>query len=87
MRVSVRGYATLVKSLADVAARHGQLALVTEGGYELPALAACIEASIVAIDAGTPPADAGASPTAATGRGERGAEAARSALAPFWRGI
>jgi acetoin utilization deacetylase AcuC-like enzyme len=87
MRVSVRGYATLMKSLADAAARHGQLALVTEGGYELPALASCIEASIIAIDAGTLPPDAGASPTDATGRGERGAEAARQTLAPFWRGI
>jgi acetoin utilization deacetylase AcuC-like enzyme len=87
MRVSVRGYATIVKSLADAAARHGRLALVTEGGYELPALASCIEASIIAIDAGTLPPDAGASPTDATGRGERGTDAARRALAPFWRGI
>ncbi len=87
MRVSARGYAAVVKSLAETAGRHGQLALVTEGGYELPALASCIEASIAAIDAGTLPADAGASPTDATGRGERGVEAARRALAPFWRGI
>ena len=61
--------------------------MVTEGGYELPVLASCIEASIAAIDAATLPADAGASPTDATGRGERGVEAARRALAPFWRGI
>ena len=87
MRVSVRGYAAIVKSLADAAARHGRLALVTEGGYELPALASCIEASIIAIDDGTLPPDAGASPTDATGRGERGTDAARRALAPFWRGI
>ena len=87
MRVTTRGCAAMVKGLADTAARHGQLALVTEGGYELPVLASCLEASIAAIDAGTLPADAGASPTGATGRGERGVEAARRALAPFWRGI
>jgi acetoin utilization deacetylase AcuC-like enzyme len=87
MRVSVRGYATVVKSLADAAAGHGRLALVTEGGYELPALASCLEASIIAIDAGSLPAEAGASPTEATGRGERGADAARHSVAPFWRGI
>jgi acetoin utilization deacetylase AcuC-like enzyme len=87
MRVTTRGCATIVKAVADAAARHGQLALVTEGGYELPALASCIEASIAAIDAGTLPVGASASPTGATGRGERGVEAARRALAPFWRGI
>ena len=39
MRMTVEGYAAVVGSLRDVASRHGALALVTEGGYELTALA------------------------------------------------
>ena len=35
MRMTVDGYAAVVGSLRDVASRHGALALVTEGGYEL----------------------------------------------------
>ena len=50
-----RGYARLSRQLRDVAARHGALALVTEGGYELTALASCLEASIAVLDGGAPP--------------------------------
>ncbi len=46
MRMSTPGYAAVISQLRDAATRHGALALVTEGGYELTALAACVEASI-----------------------------------------
>ena len=46
MRMTTEGYAAVVAQLRDVARRHGALALVTEGGYELTALAACLDASI-----------------------------------------
>jgi acetoin utilization deacetylase AcuC-like enzyme len=50
MRMTTAGYAAVVSSLCSVAAVHGALALVTEGGYDLPALAACLEASIAVIE-------------------------------------
>ena len=47
MRMSAAGYAAVVKSLADTAARVGcPLALVTEGGYDLDALRACLDATL-----------------------------------------
>ncbi len=83
MRMTTQGYAETVGHLRDVAARHGALALVTEGGYELTALAACIDASMVAIeDASSPTAVPGAAP-----RGARASAQARAALASLWRGL
>jgi acetoin utilization deacetylase AcuC-like enzyme len=50
MRMTTEGYAAVVKSLADVAARVGcPMALVTEGGYDLDALRACLDATLEAI--------------------------------------
>jgi acetoin utilization deacetylase AcuC-like enzyme len=91
MRVTTGGYGALVERLRDSAARHGELALVTEGGYELPALAACLEASFAVVDgvrASEPvevrPDRGGA---AASVRGERAVASARASLKPFWRGL
>jgi acetoin utilization deacetylase AcuC-like enzyme len=83
MRMSSTGYGAIVRIVRDAALAHGQLALTTEGGYDLPAMRESLEASLRAIDAdAAPPAFSGA-PT----RGERGAAAARAALKPYWRGI
>jgi len=50
MRVSTDGYAQIVGTLRAAADRaRCPLALVTEGGYDLDALGACIEASIAAL--------------------------------------
>jgi acetoin utilization deacetylase AcuC-like enzyme len=50
MRMTTAGYAALVKTLADTAARLGcPMALVTEGGYDLDALRACLEGSLGAL--------------------------------------
>ena len=47
MRVSTEGYARVVEILKAAARRAGcPMALVTEGGYDLDALGACVEASI-----------------------------------------
>lgn len=47
MRVSAAGYAAVVKRLADTAATIGcPMALVTEGGYDLDALRACLDATL-----------------------------------------
>jgi acetoin utilization deacetylase AcuC-like enzyme len=50
MRVSTEGYATIIAILAQSAARAGcPIALVTEGGYDLDALRACLEATLTVL--------------------------------------
>ena len=47
MRLTTAGYGAVVKALADAAARIGcAMALVTEGGYDLDALRACLDACL-----------------------------------------
>ena len=90
MRVTTRGYAAMIRSIRDAVARHAQIALVTEGGYELTALAACIEASLLVLDGAEPgpvsARDAGL-PPGAPARGERAVATTRAALKPYWRAI
>jgi acetoin utilization deacetylase AcuC-like enzyme len=82
MHVTTEGYADLVDSLARVARRHGALALVTEGGYHLASLSACLDAAIAAVDAAEPqPVPSGVT---GTGKGARAAERARRALQEYW---
>jgi len=53
MRVSTAGYGAIVASLRDAAARIGcPIAVVTEGGYDLEALRACLDATLDVL--GTP---------------------------------
>jgi acetoin utilization deacetylase AcuC-like enzyme len=86
MRMTTEGYARTVRRLQHVAARHGALALVTEGGYELTALAACLEATFNAIATDEePPMDRQA--VVPGSRGERAVQAAYDAQRPYWRGI
>ncbi len=82
MRVTTGGYAAIVRLLVKAAART-PIAFVTEGGYDLGALAECLEASLAAIEGVDP------KPVAESGsaRGERALEAVRAAQMPFWRGI
>lgn len=101
MRATTAGYAQIVRQLADVAERHGVMALVTEGGYELTALAACLEATIAAVDGAPsvqPAFSAGAKVTVpgeafatvsvpGAPRGQRALQAVRDAQTPYWRGI
>jgi acetoin utilization deacetylase AcuC-like enzyme len=52
MRVTTAGYAAIVRSLKNAAAWIGcPLALVTEGGYDLDALRACLDATIEVLTA------------------------------------
>lgn len=82
MRVTTAGYASVIRVLVRAAGRT-PIAFVTEGGYDLGALAECLEASFAAIEGVDP------RPVAASGspRGERALEAVRAAQASFWRGI
>ena len=89
MRLTTSGFGKIVAGLRDVAGRHGALALVTEGGYDLGALAACLETSFAILSGKE--AHAAEAAVAASGRspvrGERAVAAARTSLKPFWRGI
>jgi acetoin utilization deacetylase AcuC-like enzyme len=87
MRVTTRGYVQILSGLRDIAVGHGALALVTEGGYDLHALAECLEGSFAALAGKREAAGAEVSSIRASARGERAVAAARSALKPFWRGI
>jgi acetoin utilization deacetylase AcuC-like enzyme len=86
MRMTTQGYAAVVGGLRAIAARHGALALVTEGGYELNALAECLEASFASI-ASAPSDRPSERPPVAAPRGERAVRNARAAVTPYWRGI
>ena len=88
MRMTAAGYAAIVARLRRVAERHGAIALATEGGYDLPALGACLEASFAALGAASVQSEPEAVRAQGTStRGERAVESARSALKPYWRGL
>jgi acetoin utilization deacetylase AcuC-like enzyme len=46
MRVTTEGYGNIVRHLKGVSDRHCPIAMVTEGGYDLDALGACLDATI-----------------------------------------
>jgi acetoin utilization deacetylase AcuC-like enzyme len=89
MRLTTAGFGHIVAGLRDVAMRHGALALVTEGGYDLVALAASLEVSFAAVDGVRTFCGVASDFTGARAsvRGQRAVATARAALMPFWRGI
>ena len=83
MRMTSDGYAAIVGGLAATATQHGALALVTEGGYDLNALEACLEASFAAVQGhGSTSYPDPASPAP---RGERAIQAVRKVHGERWR--
>lgn len=81
MRMTTEGFGSIVQELSDVARRHGALAMVTEGGYDLPSLGACLERSVGVLSGST----ADLRPTGANGaRGARAVAGVRDLLRPFW---
>lgn len=85
MRLSTTGYAMLTKSLCDAADRHchGRVVAVTEGGYDLTALKACLESSISILDGAAVPAhEELAGPTS---RSRTAIAAVRTAQANYWK--
>jgi hypothetical protein len=65
-----------------MAVRHGALALVTEGGYDLDALDACVDRAIAAADS---PAAWTLSSSGPGPRGERAVAAVRGVQSEYWR--
>jgi acetoin utilization deacetylase AcuC-like enzyme len=88
MRLTSDAYAAMTAELRTVAEEHcdGRLMLVTEGGYDLRALETSLEAVIGSLTA-EPSSPASAAPAASVRaeRGRKAVDAARRALAPFWR--
>ena len=86
MRMTTEGYAALVghlKAVAD-ARSDGRLAVVTEGGYDLSALAACAQATIDVL-AGKAVAPPG--PDASPDRAREALAAVLEAQRAFWPGL
>ena len=84
MQVSTDGYGAMTDYVRRLAARccGGRLAAVTEGGYDLTALAECLDSTLARLAAGPP-----RSPAAVAGdtsRADRVIPAVRRALAPYW---
>jgi acetoin utilization deacetylase AcuC-like enzyme len=89
MRMTERGYARLMSHLVAVsgACANGRMLLVTEGGYDLTALAASLEASLLVMGGGEEPVGANAGTQPPFARGERAAAEARAVQARYWRGL
>jgi acetoin utilization deacetylase AcuC-like enzyme len=91
MQVTDDGFRSMLARLRAVAdtVSAGRLVVVTEGGYDLQALGACLEATVEVLAGEAAPATATADGAPRTsGPGVRGREAAEAALAvqrPFWR--
>ena len=87
MRLSTEGYAAMTAHVQRLAASccDGRLAAVTEGGYDLRALDACLESTLTQL-AEDPPASA-TSVTGDTSRIDRVIPAVRRALGPYWPGV
>lgn len=84
MSVSTAGYGRMDRVLRGVADRccGGRLAMVTEGGYDLEALEACLGGTLdVLAEAAVSP---GASEAGSTRHAEAALEQVRRAQAPFW---
>ena len=86
MRLTTPAFGAMTAELRRVAddCCHGRLVAVTEGGYDLQALAASLDSTVAALNG--PPADA-VWPTSgiASDRGRAAVTAVKPMLAPFWR--
>jgi acetoin utilization deacetylase AcuC-like enzyme len=86
MRLTTPSFGAMTAALRGVAEEccRGRIVAVTEGGYDLQALAASLDAALTALD-GPPPAPHWPSSGIASSRGRVGADAAVRALRPFWQ--
>lgn len=84
MRMTALGYGGVVAQLKAVATKSGVLALVTEGGYDLPALRECLENTMDVLDAAVTFRGEDGFRAQPAPRGERAIAAVRAAHAAFW---
>lgn len=88
MRVTTAGFVWMTAALRDLADElcDGRLALVTEGGYDLRAVAESLDAICGVLESTTSAAATDAL-RAATGRGDRAIAAVRAAQGARWAGL
>jgi acetoin utilization deacetylase AcuC-like enzyme len=87
MRLTTEAFASMtadLRALADECCG-GRLALVTEGGYDLQALGASLDAVVQVLGGRARPAAWPASSGDRSTRGHAAANTVKAALAPFWR--
>ena len=86
MRLSTAAFAAMTAELRGVAERQcqGRMAVVTEGGYDLQALAASLDAVAETLN-GSPHPGRWPRSGVASDRGRTAVEAATRALSPYWR--
>jgi acetoin utilization deacetylase AcuC-like enzyme len=86
MRLTTAGYTQLTKSLCDAADGHchGRVVAVTEGGYDLGALKACLDSTVSVLDGATVPPATDA-PRPATQRSRMAIAQVRSAHNKYWK--
>ena len=87
MRLSTRGYASLTRHLCEAAGRHchDRLVLVTEGGYDLRALEACLASTIAVADGRDPGVPMPTGRADATYRSRAAIETVRAVHGCYWR--
>jgi acetoin utilization deacetylase AcuC-like enzyme len=88
MRVSTGGYTAIVRMLCELADRacRGRIAMVTEGGYDLRALGACLSAAIGVLSGArkSTGAEPGAPRSKDGARGRAAVAAVRAVQKSFW---
>jgi acetoin utilization deacetylase AcuC-like enzyme len=86
MRLTTEAFAAMTMELRAVAAEccDGRMVLVTEGGYDLHALAASLDAVVDTLAGAIGPAKWPTSEVTSS-RGQASASAAKRALRPFWK--
>jgi acetoin utilization deacetylase AcuC-like enzyme len=84
-RVTAPYFGRLTHAIAEVADAccEGRMVAITEGGYDLQGLAACLRATLRALAGEWTPAEAPA-PSGPALRGEATVRAVRPQLAPYW---
>lgn len=90
MRMTASGYGRILWRVTAAAARSGALAIVTEGGYDLPALRQCLETMIAVVSAGAAgdASDAADATDASDApRGTRALTGVRAVQSAFWRAL
>ena len=87
MLVSTAGYTAMTSRVQAAADTHcgGRLVAVTEGGYDLTALKACLTETLRVMSGPTPTPEP--TPPGSVERAEAALEVVRRAQAPFWPGL
>ena len=87
MRVTTEGFAAMTAMLRGIADEHcdGRIVLVTEGGYDLRALGACLRATVDVLAAESCPVANWPVATIASSRGSAAASATKAAQTKLWQ--